>query len=268
MLLTRQPRTLARLSLTSHVRLDPCRPRGIPQPCPGPPLQRKGAPLVFQVKPYWPERPSPETVVLRGEQRRLVRTPHPTPSPRKSVRPSAGVGADKIQRKRNRGLTGRRFPQYARRKAPIFRLPGPLHWPTVLPLPLAGCTDSGPRRPQPGSPGRQPLGSAGAAGERAAARAGGGLGPFGKSQALFSIVNKEHEISPSADASADTHKSYWGWGGGRGRENAISFPGRIPPRPLCGLRKGNFGGAGEEGKGIVGVGEGRFTVNSGPRGLI
>lgn len=109
-------------------------------------------------------------------------------------------------------------------------------------------------------------GRAGAAGERAAAGAGGGLGPFGESRALSSIVNKEREISPSAGASADT-QSYWGVEG-RGRENAISSPGRIPQRPLCRLRKGNFGGAGEEGKGTVGGGEGRFTVNSSPRGLI
>lgn len=118
---------------------------------------------------------------------------------------------------------------------------------------------------RPWLPGRQSLGRAGAAGERATAGAGGGLGPFGESQALFLIVNKEREISPSADASADTQVLL---GGGRGRENAISSPGRIPQRPLCRLRKGNFGGAGEEGKGIVGGGEGRFTVNSDPRGLI
>lgn len=214
--------------------------------------------------PHWPEWPSPETVVLGragGGEQRLVPLPQ-------SVRPSAGAGADKIQRKRNRGLTDRRLPEYARRKAPIFRPPGPLHWPTVLPSPFAGLTDSGSERPRPGSPGRQPQGRAGAARERAAAGAGGGLGPFGESQALFSIVNKEREISPSADASADTHKSYCGGWGEGGEKMPFLPPGEYLPGLYVGCERGIFGGAREEGKGIVGGGEGRFTVNSGPRGLI
>lgn len=192
----------------------------------------------------------------------------PPPSPSKSVRPSAGVGADKIQRKRNRGLTDRRFPQYARRKAPIFRLPGPLHWPTVLPLPFAGRTDSGPRRPQPRSPGRQPLGRAERRESARPPEQAAGWAHLGRAKALFSIVNKEREISPSADASADTHKSYWVWGVEGGEKMPFLPPGEYLLGLYVGCERGILGGAGEEGKGIVGVGEGRFTVNSGPRGLI
>lgn len=38
----------------------------IPQPSPGPPLQREGAPSSIPGEPHWPEWPSPETVVLGG----------------------------------------------------------------------------------------------------------------------------------------------------------------------------------------------------------
>ena len=58
-----------------------------------------------------------------------------------------------------------------------------------------------------------------------------------------------------------------GGGVGKGRENAISFPERIPQRPLCRLQKGNFGGVGE-GKVVVGGWEGGFTIGSSSKGLI
>lgn len=173
-------------------------------------------------------------------------------------------GQTKYRRKRNRGLTSRRFPHYARRKAPIFRPPGLLHWPTVLPLPISGPTDAGARRPWPGSPGRQPQGRAGAAEERAAAGAGGGLGPFGESQALFSIVNKEREISPSADASADTQVLLGG--GGKGERKCHFFPGENTSEAFLSAEKGNFRGAGEEGKGIGGRGR-KIHHQLGPKGL-
>lgn len=190
----------------------------------------------------------------------------PQTSPPTSLRPSAGTGSDKIQaEERNSGLTDRRFPQYSRRRLP-FGPPGPLHCLRVLPWPFSGPTDPSPGQPQPGSPGHPPGGQARAAGDCAAAGAGGRLGPFGESQALFLVVNKEREISPSADASAYT-PVLLGGGVGKGRENAISFPERIPQRPLCRLQKGNFGGVGE-GKVVVGGWEGGFTIGSSSKGLI
>lgn len=131
------------------------------------------------------------------------------------------------------------FPHYDRRKAPIFRPPGapPLaHWP---PLALfrshrLGISVAAAWLPE-AAPGR-----ARAAGERAAAGAGGGLGPFGESRALSSIVNKEREISPSADASADT-QSYWG-GGGKGERKCHFFPRENTSEVFMSSAKGEFWG--------------------------
>lgn len=104
---------------------------------------------------------------------------------------------------------------------------------------------------EPWLPGRQPLGRAGAAGERAAAGADGELGPFGKSQALFSIVNKEREISPSADASADT-QVLLGGGGEGGEKMPFLPPGEYLRGLYVGCERGILGGQERKGRGLWG----------------
>lgn len=212
-----------------------------------------------QVNPHWP---SPETVFLganKGDSR--------APPPQVSAAICRGEGSQRGQTKYNR----RKTEIEASPVGGSHITPGERLLFSGLRGPSTGPPDApGPSQAGLGGRGRDPRGvsawAARSGGRARGSRSRGGLGPFGESQALFSIVNKEREISSSADASADTPVLV---GGGEGERKCHFFPRENTSEAFMSAAKGEFwGGAGEDATGVVGGGEGRFTVYSGSRGVI
>lgn len=167
---------------------------------------------------------------------------------------SAGAGADKIQRREIEASPIGDSQNTPGEKLPIFRPPGPLHWPTVLPRPLQvsrtrGLSGRGlaPRER------RQPQGAARAARGHGLG-AGSGLGPLG-SQA-FSPDRKQGTASGPSGRRLCRHTQNPYCRVGEGGEKMPFFPQENTSQAFISAAKGNFGG-GKRGKGRGLWGEGR-----------